>query len=97
MLIYFISGSGDENDISVKSMNTIKQCGYLYLDSMHQYSVFFSTNKYSLFSIMNNFNWSKFYKHSKCLFSKIIADSGLSGTKNLITNFNPLNKHWFIK
>ena len=32
MLIYFISGSGDENDISVKSMNTIKQCGYLYLD-----------------------------------------------------------------
>ena len=33
MSIYFISlGLGDENDISIKGMNAIKQCDYLYLD-----------------------------------------------------------------
>ena len=28
-----------------------------------------------------------------CLFSRIVAVSGLSGTKNLITNFNPLKEN----
>lgn len=33
MSLYFISlGLGDENDISLKGMNAIKECDFLYLD-----------------------------------------------------------------